>query len=180
MYSTDFVMFGLIDRNIALLDSFPYLLKTKNFHSLAPLLRIQLDSLLRLYAFQLVENQEELSQHILKGRSLRLFEDRHKKRLTDDRLVKSISKDLPWVRPVYEKLSGWVHFSGQHVYSIVSPAKTEGHIQVAIGSYRRPFPPEIFEECIQVAVEIHETIISMIRSYFASKNSSEQDFDKNK
>lgn len=180
MNSMDFVMFGMIERNIALLDSFPYLVKTKNFHSLAPLLRVQLDSLLRLYAFQLVENQDELSRHILNGQSLRRFEDRHKKRLTDNRLVESISKELPWVRPVYEKLSGWVHFSGQHVYSAVTLPKKGHNIQIAIGSYRKPLPSEIFQESIQVAVEIHETIISMLGSYFASKNSSERDFDENK
>ena len=42
-YASDLVVFGVIDRQIGLLEAMPILFRDKNIHALAPLLRVQLD-----------------------------------------------------------------------------------------------------------------------------------------
>jgi hypothetical protein len=76
IYTADLVMFGILDRKIGLIESMPAIFESKNIHAMAPLLRIQLDSLLRLHAFRIVNNIDNLANHIIKGNSLRKFKDR--------------------------------------------------------------------------------------------------------
>ena len=42
-YASDLVVFGVLDRQIGLLEAMPNLFQEKNIHALAPLLRVQLD-----------------------------------------------------------------------------------------------------------------------------------------
>ncbi len=75
-YTADLVMFALMDRNIGLVEAMPALIKDQNIHAFAPLLRVQLDGLLRLHAFRLVKNTDELAEFIIKGNELRKFKDK--------------------------------------------------------------------------------------------------------
>jgi hypothetical protein len=70
-YTTDLVMFGLMDRNIGLVEALPALIEDENIHALAPLLRVWLDGLWRLHAFRIVEKPADLAHHVIKGIELR-------------------------------------------------------------------------------------------------------------
>lgn len=168
-YKTDLVMFAVMDRNIGLLDALPPLLKNKNVHALAPLIRVQLDGLLRLYAFSLVENQNELAKHMLNGEHLRKFKSSSGDKLTDAFLTDCIASDCPWVPRVYEKLSGWIHLSIEHIRIASVIGDEEPQITVGIGSYRQHLPDLLFDEMIANIEEIHHQTIGLIESYFGSK-----------
>ena len=86
-YITDLVMFGLMDRNIGLVEALPKLIEDENIHALAPLLRVQLDGLLRLHAFRIVEKPHDLAHHMIRGGELRKFKDKEGNKLTDRHLV---------------------------------------------------------------------------------------------
>lgn len=120
-YTADLVMFGILNRNLGLLRAMPALVNERNIHALAPLLRVQLDGLLRLHAYRIVESIDDLARHVIGGNSLRKFKDRDGKKLTDRHLVDSLKTEIEWVEPVYETLSGWVHLSESHVFSAVGP-----------------------------------------------------------
>ncbi|MES9949357.1 MAG: hypothetical protein ABW118_10390 [Candidatus Thiodiazotropha sp.] len=166
MYICDLVMLGLMDRNIGIVESMPKLIEDENIHAFAPLLRVQLDGLLRLHAFRLVENAEDLAHHIIKGNELRGFKDRKGKKLTDRYLVNSLKLELPWVESMYDKLCGWVHLSDTHVFTAATEGKSEGSIYIGIGRYRQRIPPALIKEAIESIKAIHHNTALLIESYF--------------
>jgi hypothetical protein len=167
MYTADLVMFGISDRQIGLIESMPAIFESKNLHALAPLLRVQLDSLLRLHAFRIVEDSQDLAHHIIKGKSLRKYKDRNGKYLFDKHLVNTLKTELPWVESMYENLSGWVHFSESHIFSAVSEGQEENEIKVGIGGFRKDIPEGLFTEVRAALIEIHANTANLIEAYFA-------------
>ncbi len=167
MYVADLAMFGVLDRQIGLIESMPNIFESKNIHALAPLLRVQLDGLLRLHAFRIVDNMDELAHHILKGKSLRKFKDRNGKELFDSHLVNTLKTELPWVESMYKTLSGWVHFSESHIFSAVSDSEKENEIKVGVGSFREQIPESLFQEAREALIEIHANTANLIEAYFA-------------
>lgn len=166
MYLPDFVAFGLMDRNIALVEAIQELIAQKNIHAVAPLIRVQLDGLLRLHAFNLVENPDDLAMHIMRGNQLRRFKDKNGNQLTDRHLVNSLKLQLPWVEEFYETLSGWVHFSESHIFAAASEGKSEDSIEIGIGGHRKEIPPKLFEEAIAATKEVNARTIELLESYF--------------
>lgn len=167
-YVADLLMFGLMDRNIGLIEALPSLVESKNIHALAPLLRVQLDGLLRLHAFSVIEKRDDFVLHIIKGGEVRKFKDSEGNPLTDRYLVNSLKEELPWVEPMYDSLCGWVHFSESHIFAAVSEGKGEGRIEIGIGSYRKRVKPELFKEVNDATRAIHKATIEIINAYFSS------------
>jgi hypothetical protein len=168
IYICDLVMFGLMDRNIGIIESMPKLIEDENIHALAPLLRVQLDGLLRLHAFRLVENVEDLARHVIQGNELRKFKDRNGEKLTDRYLVNSLKHELPWVESMYDQLCGWVHFSDTHIFTAATEGQSEGSIFIGIGGFRQRIPPELFEDAIESIKGIHHNTALLIEAYFES------------
>lgn len=168
-YRTDLIMFGVMDRNIGLLEAMPPLFQDKNVHALAPLIRVQLDGLLRLFAFALVEDQDKLAAHLLEGKHLRNFRSVSGEKLTDRFLKEAMAPNFPWVPRVYDNLSGWIHLSFEHIRMATVIDDEKSQITVGIGSYRQHLPDSLFEEMVAAIEEIHKQTISLIESYFGSK-----------
>jgi hypothetical protein len=167
LYATDLIVFGIMDRSIGLVDAMPKLLADENIHAFSPLLRIQLDSLLRLHAFRIVYSREELASHVIAGKPFKNFKDMDGNKLTDRHLVSSLKNELPWVEPMYDSLCGWVHFSESHVFAAASEGHEDRAIEIGIGFYRKKVNPQIIEEATQAIKAIHEAIISVVGAYFA-------------
>lgn len=169
-YTADLMMFAILNRNIGLLNAMPALFQTKNIHALAPLLRVQLDSLLRLHAFRIVESMEDLAVHVMRGNHLANFKDRDGNRLKDKRLVETLKTELPWVEEMYETLSSWIHFSESHVFSAVAPGIAENSVVVGIGDLEREIPDQLFVEACSAVGEIHDATATLLNGYFDRNN----------
>ncbi|HSJ80625.1 MAG TPA: hypothetical protein VK910_05360 [Thiobacillus sp.] len=162
---TDLVIFGLINRNLGLLRAMPALVKERNIHALAPLLRVQLDGLLRLNAFRIVGSMDDLAKHVISGNSLRKFKDQDGQFLTDSNLVKLLKSEASWVEPMYETLSGWVHFSESHIFSTASPGSTDGSFVLAVGEMES-IPDQLFIEATDAIEAMHSATAELIENYF--------------
>ena len=173
-YTADLVMFGILDRQIGLAEAMPRVFADKNVHALAPLLRIQLDSLLRLHAFWIVESPDDLAKHVIGGGNFRNFKDREGNQLFDRHLVNTLKNELPWVESMYTTLSGWVHFSESHIFSAVSDGDEDRTIKVGIGTFREETPPRLFEEATAAFVDIHRHTADLVEAYFARQRSRAQ------
>jgi len=169
-YASDLVVFGVLDRQIGLLEAMPNLFQEKNIHALAPLLRVQLDGLLRLHAFLIVESMHDLTNHMLKGNHLRKFKDRDGTQLHDSHLVKTLSEELPWVEEMYSTLSGWVHLSSTHIFTAVSEGEEDRTIEIGVGSFRQNLPDSLWEEARGAVQAIHEATITKVEGYFEREN----------
>jgi hypothetical protein len=144
----------------------PALFQSKNIHALAPLLRVQLDSLLRLHAFRTVESMDDLAKYVTGGMSLRKFKDRNGSLLHDSHLVSTLNLELPWVESMYETLSGWIHFSESHVVSATCPGTSENSIVIGIGSFEKDVPESLFNEACDAIDAVHDATAALLEGYF--------------
>ena len=123
---TEFSLFctAILNRTINLNRGFITLIKDSNYIAAAPLVRLNLDSLLRLFASTQSEfDYETFAQKVRKGDKISNIMDKaKKKKLNDFELVKRLKKikGLRWIDDVYEAGSGFVHLSINHVKSSYS------------------------------------------------------------
>ena len=114
LYSYDRFCTAILNRTVNFHKAYISLLKDKNFIAAAPLVRVHMDSLLRLYATRLTNyNVDDFSNKVLGGEKIKNFKDKKGKNLSDNYLVKVLSKEpeMFWVKDIYEQGSGYVHFS---------------------------------------------------------------------
>ncbi len=112
--SFDLLCTAILNRTVNFHKTYISLLKDKNFIAAAPLVRVHMDSLLRLYATRLTNyNVDDFSNKVLGGEKIKNFKDKNGKNLSDNYLVNELSKEpeMIWVKDIYEQGSGYVHFS---------------------------------------------------------------------
>ena len=69
--------------------------KARNFLAAAPLIRLQLDSCLRLYAAWLVENPHEFAHKVLRRERVDKLKNQDGKFLRDHYLVEKLAEEYP-------------------------------------------------------------------------------------
>jgi hypothetical protein len=120
IYTTDFVMVGILKRSMDLADAILTLTRSWNYTAAAPLLRLQLDNLLRVYYIAKLNDPTQFIAAVLKGERLNKLKDAEGQPLTDRRLRELAQRQYPWLDRVYEETSELVHFSGRHCYVTVT------------------------------------------------------------
>jgi hypothetical protein len=141
LYVGDFLIFGALKRTLALSAGFRGHIRDRNFTCAGALLRLQLDTALRLYAANLHKNPQEYADAVFKGARVDKLKDKHGKRLTDAYLAEKLSEKYPWVKSVYENLCDFIHFSNRHIFA--SMAKLDDgertvHLQISAEDPPRP------------------------------------------
>ena len=103
------------------------LFKEQNLLAFSAIVRLQLDTLLRLFAICICKNKQELAQKMaLSETELRKLtwelEDGKKHILTDKFLCEKLEEveKIDWIRKVYRLTSGFIHPSSNHFFASVT------------------------------------------------------------
>jgi hypothetical protein len=105
---------SIANRAISLNRGFVTLANANNYLTAISLMRLQIDNCLRLYAMSLSGDSSLFYKEILSGKHVRNLEDRDGKKMSDTHLTKKIDKIFPGFKSLYDKLSGYIHFSFEH------------------------------------------------------------------
>ena len=118
LYRPDFLLGAMLQRSYGLgAGSAIDCVDAYNLVAAAPLLRMQLDTLVRVCFVTYAPSADDVVQELYKGTEFRKMKDAEGRQLTDARLVELAEPQHPWVKAVYQQTSGWVHFSPHHVHS---------------------------------------------------------------
>ncbi len=144
----DLYLIGALNRTVNINKAFTTLSRDKNFIAAAALIRINMDTLLRLYAGRISEyDLNTFSQKVMGGEHVRQIKASNgKDKLTDKFLVDNISKveGMEWVKSIYESGNAFVHFSDD----IITASRTilneeERTIGLSIGHHDAFIPEKI-------------------------------------
>jgi hypothetical protein len=105
----------VLNRSIALIGGFCDLIP-KNYVCAAPLVRLQLDNVLRFSALWLVSDSQDFVTKVLEGNQIKKLRDRDGQRMTDRNLVDKMKARHPGVEQVYDDACGYVHLSDAHLF----------------------------------------------------------------
>jgi hypothetical protein len=125
IFSVDLMVAAVMNRSYSLVDGLINAFDRWNLVVAAPLLRIQIDSLVRLAYMASASASDEVADYVIKGGEFRHLRDKEKEKLTDRRLIELAEKAHPWVKDVYEATSGWIHLSPAHMYATWQVSDTE-------------------------------------------------------
>lgn len=142
IYVMDFTLIAAGKRTLALSAGFRGHMKERNFTCAAALLRLQLDTALRLFAGTLhAAGPEAYFQAIFDGKPVDRMKDAHGNRLTDSYIAKRLSEQHGWVQRVYKELCDFVHLSNRHFFTSIAQLNDEDrtfHLSISAADPKRP------------------------------------------
>jgi hypothetical protein len=113
------IVISIIQRSFSHIDGFIEMIERRNVYCAIPILRLQVDNMLRLSAFDLVDDHARLTNSILQNTPLQKIRARDGNALTDAHLCRHLSVAYPWIERVYKDACGFVHFSGSHIFAAI-------------------------------------------------------------
>lgn len=138
--AVDHMVLAALRRSESLMDGFMLMVDYGNRFCAIPLVRLQLDSAMRVLALSLVGDPSALGLHMLEGESLQKFKDKNGKQLTDSFLHQELNAKYPHVSDVYRHTSGFVHLSGHHLVGVLDTPEILASGRVKIADLHEPPP----------------------------------------
>ena len=174
MYPVDILAMAVLNRSIDLLQGFCLLMKEENYLAAAPLVRLQLDNLLRFQAVWLVSDPHDFVMKVMNGTPVKNLKDRQENKMHDSFLVKELSKKKPWAQGVYEATSGFVHLSEKHIFGLFEkPIESGGKFEISIGRSGKKVPIQMKIEAVLAFREITNEILIFVDDWITAKQSPE-------
>lgn len=142
----DFLLIAALNRTVNISKAYTTLIRDNNFIAAAPLVRINIDTLLRLYASIISEyDRNTFASKVMGGELIKKMKLNGTKIKLDDRtLYLEISKveGMEWVKDIYQAGNSFVHLEKSHIFSSLKIAdETERTINMSIG-FHDAFIPE--------------------------------------
>jgi hypothetical protein len=162
IYPIDYLAIPTLNRSLNLMHGFCDLIAAKNFIAAAPLIRLQLDNVLRLSAAWIVDDPMDFACKVVTGTPIKNLHDKENKKMTDHYLLQKVAVDEPWIANVYKHTSGYIHLSDKHVYHAISPEKDNQHnFKIAVGD---AFVPDaVYVGAIEAFIDITSLLLAYIR-----------------
>jgi hypothetical protein len=171
LYLLDLIIVGATKRSLSLGHGLIAMINTKNMTCARAIVRMQIDTVSRLLAYTYVDDPEAMASKIIGGTPLNTFKARDGQKLRDAYLIDEMTKSHHWVREVYDRTSGEVHFSEQQLLSsIQSLDDTERTFQMLISPLDDKYPEFSWIELTECFYELNEIMIGVIESYVTHKN----------
>jgi hypothetical protein len=104
-----------IKKTASLSHAFCTLIRAKNTLSAAALVRLQLDTAMRIFGLTLVDDVETAGIRLMNDESYRKLRSRDNELLTDVFLHRKLNEKYPGFTEAYEDASAYVHLSGLHI-----------------------------------------------------------------
>ena len=178
MFPVDLIAAAAANRSLNLLSGFVAMVRARNLVCAIAILRLQLDTALRLGALSLVDDPHALAQQVVKGEQLRRLRDRKGIAMTDAHLVDVFSTEAPWIREVYDLGCNYVHLSEAHVRHVFGPGRRPGMASVQVGASD---PADFHESNYTEAISgFHGSIgflCHVIESWVSAKNGTQAPSD---
>lgn len=168
LYLPDLMVTAMIQRSYGVLDALIDAVDTYNIHAAAPLLRLQLDTLFRAHYIASGPDVDSLAMKLLRGEELRKIKDADGKLLSDYRLKELAADTHAWALPVYEKTSGWVYFSLNHMLATTQVVEPNC-FHMAVPLRADAIPESLWQEIYGAAIRATEELFAYVRGWATRK-----------
>jgi len=166
MFVADFFLVGVIKRAVSLSSGFRGLIEARNFTSAAALLRMQIDTAMRINAAALVSNTEEFAMAVLHGDPINRMTDRDGNKLTDSYLAKKLNDQFPWALAVYKETSELVHFTSRHMFASTARLdEKERTVHFMVSAQDPPRPETDYFEVVHAFHEATRAVATLAAAW---------------
>ena len=175
LYEFDLLASAALNRSVALSSGFCIMIREKNLICAGALVRLQLDTALRLFAGFIADQPHEFAMEVFKGNRIDRMKDKSGTRMTDRHLVTQLANEYPWIEEVYERASNYVHLSGTHIKSALSMEDGDsGKIGIKVSSLDRTLPEATYLEAIGAFRECTKIVARYVYGWTFTKANPEE------
>lgn len=170
MFGLDLLAYGAIKRNLSTTVAISQMVSSWNMVCARSLLRVHLDTALRFSAAWFVEQPHDFALKVIGGHRIDKLKDKAGLRLTDAHLVEIHAAEYPWLPNAYESLSGYIHFSGSHVFDSVAGFGDEDmSLSFEISATDYKFPEFSWAEILDCTREATGILAKYLDGYILTK-----------
>jgi hypothetical protein len=162
----DFLGMGIGRRALALSSGFRLMIEHRNSLCALPMVRMQLDTALRLYAGFFVTDHQKFCHDILQGKQIDRLKSDDGSLMKDKYLVDRVAKRNPWMIDVYKFTSGYIHFSIRHIQEAFRRGE-RANAKMVIGPVDFDREPKHFLEPMRCMHHLNLIIEFALRDWFA-------------
>lgn len=173
LFPLDLFIQGAIKRTLSQAEGVKLLLENANLVCARSLLRLQIDTAMRLLAASLAPDPHEFARAVLDGIRIDKLKSRNGEKLTDFYLSTELAKRYKWVRRVYERTCGYVHMSKSHFLLTVDPPAGKQSLTLVIAPDDKHMPVASFVEVADCFVAASEIVIEFLEGWLATKGDPE-------
>lgn len=174
LFPLDILAAATIKRSLALTQGIRSLIRASNYTCAASLIRLQLDSCLRLFAAFIVKKPHDLAHNVLKGEPIRRMEDRDGNRMTDRHLVETLASKYDWLPKMYNETSGFIHLSEKHLHLIFDGVVEEEHsVGMRISADDEHLPLESWIELVDGFEAVTNILFEYLTGWVVTKDNPE-------
>lgn len=162
-----FFMFGVGRRALAQSRAFKACIEDRNGMVALALTRLQLDTVLRLYAIFWVDDPNEFAKAVFGGRQIDRMKAADGELMKDKYLIGRLAPRNPWLESVYKNTSGLIHFSHRHIEAALKMNDAvAGLAEIMIGPTNREHALGDFRELLEAFLHITMMIAVAVKDWF--------------
>lgn len=173
-FNVDLVLISAINRSVEVIQGFRTSYPSWNFTVAAPLVRLHIDTLLRLNYVLMCPADSGCVEMMLSGKPLRKAKDfipdegQKPEKLLDAVLVRKAAVNYPWLPNVYEKASGWVHMSEVH-HNQTWQVEDSGAFYASCPTDISTYPYDFVEQLLWAMNETTKAISDALQTFVDAK-----------
>jgi hypothetical protein len=171
MFTIHAALLAMIQRSHDVSGGFVMMVEARNLSSAAPLVRLQLDTLVRASYILRSTKPDEVASEVVSGTEFRHMRDETGKRLLDGRLVDLAAQHHPWIRKLYEEMSGWVHLSPWHIEAAFGIEAEPGLRTITVPIDPGSIYPQVWLSLVEAAGQTTRLLLQYIESASAHMES---------
>lgn len=179
MFPLDFLAFAAVKRQASTTAAFIVMVRSWNIVVARALLRMHIDTALRFSAAWHVADPHDFATSVLKGERIDKLKDRSENRLRDSHLVQLHKENHPWLPGVYDRLSGYIHFSAAHISDVIHSLgdKDDRTINFLVSDQDLKFPECSWVEMLECFREATSILETYLQGWGATKKLSDSQLE---
>lgn len=164
------IMATALQRSRHLLEAYIPMLVQRNLSAGSALIRMQLDSVMRVNAVFLVPDPLELWEVLRADRPWSSIADRDGNRLRDAYLHQKLSERFEWASDIYTRMSGYVHLSRPHLEATASNTDSFLGMQIVQGPAGANVTDEQLSENGALFMKVTSALLAICGEYATRRN----------
>ena len=179
LYGFDLLAIAAAKRSIALSVGFRTMIRDQNLICAGAILRLQLDTALRIFAGFIVDNPHDFAIAVIEGKRINKMKDQNGRFMTDHYLVTELVRKYPeyqWIKSTYEETSNYIHFSDTHFFSTLDRDNHEDQpgLRITIEARDNGIPDNIYHNAITTFHNSTEILVRFIEGWIFTKDNPEK------
>ena len=160
----DLFALGIARRSLALSFGFRSMVAQRNGICALPIVRMQLDTLLRLYAGFWSADHQEFCAAVMRDEQIDRMKSDDGQPMKDRYLYERLAKLNPWIMAVYKMTSGHIHFSKRHITAAVKKSDA-GNVTMLISPFDADKDLDDYRESMRCVHHLNLMIVVALKDW---------------